>query len=206
MNKNGVSLVALVITLIILILLAGVSVAYVVGDNGVVSNTIKMDLEATEGEVRDHLLVHLNEEILAASNKISGTTEDISTAYNEIKVINYLKGNQNYPDTEYAESNATKCIEEFENSEINGVQDITPKSGEGTIKSKYRVIATELCPDGDRYGVGKNISDGNIFTLEAVYNQEKPEEYDGKFELVYYDREHKRNVLDTVSFYMTNKS
>lgn len=202
-NKNGVTLISLVITIIILIILAGVSISYVVGDNGVISNAMKMDIETAKGEIRDHILLLLNEELLCASNKISGTSADIGTEFYESRLVNYLKGNQNFPGTEYADIGATKCIEEFTDASANNIVDLTPKAGE-TVKSKYRIISEAICPEGDRYGVGQNIDNGNIFTLEAV-NPNTPE-YEGKFELCYYDKDGNREVLETVALYMTNQS
>ena len=37
-GQNGVTLVALVVTIIVLIILAGVSIAMVIGDNGIIPN------------------------------------------------------------------------------------------------------------------------------------------------------------------------
>lgn len=220
-NKNGVTLIALVITIIILIILAGVSISYVIGDNGLVSNTMKMELDTAKGEVRDHMLLLLNEELLSASAEIVGTTNDIGTKFNEPALVNYLKGNKNYPGTDHEDSGAIRCIEEFQSSKNaeNKVTDITPKVEGGTIKSKYRVISSAVCPDGDKYGVGANISDGNIFTLEAVVETEpnnfkeyydatteEREKYNGKFQLKYYDKDHNVEVLELVSLYVTNQS
>lgn len=40
-GQNGVTLVALVVTIIVLIILAGVSIAMVIGDNGIIPNAQK---------------------------------------------------------------------------------------------------------------------------------------------------------------------
>lgn len=217
-KNNGVTLIALVITIIVLLILAGVAIAYVVGDNGVISNTMKMEVETAKGEVRDHFLLLLNTELVCASADISGTTIDIGTRYNEPKLINFLKGNQNFSGTDHAEEGVIKCIEEFKNpTSSDDVKDIIAKGGEEdskTIKNKYRVISSSLSPEGDKYGVGKNISDGNIFTLEAITEEETDEDGNktgnilstGKFELKYYDKDGNEEVLETISLYVTNQS
>lgn len=203
-----------------MIILAGVALTYVIGDNGVVTNAMKMAEETAKGELRDHLKLRLNEELVCASADISGTSQDIGTRYNEPALIYYLTGHQNFAGTDHAEENTKACIEEFAEG-TNGVATIVEGLRQRTtdgpsktieVKTKYRVISKAVCPDGNKYGTGKNISDGNIFTLEAVgvtINDDKTvntQNYEGKFELVYYDKDHNRTVLDTFSFYMTNQS
>ena len=164
-------------------------------------------LKLLGGEVRDHILLLLNTELRSASSDIAGTTDDISTRFNEPKLINYLQGNHNYSNTEHDEVEVIKCIEELE-----GSIDITPKGGEGVIKDKYRVIVDELCTESDKYGIGKTIDEGNIFTLEAQTEEQTNEDGSkkivstGNFDLKYYDKNQKVTVLETVSLYLTNQS
>ena len=49
-KNNGITLIALIITVIILMVLAGVSVAYVAGDNGIVANAMKMEVETAKAK------------------------------------------------------------------------------------------------------------------------------------------------------------
>ena len=164
-------------------------------------------LKLLGGEVRDHILLLLNTELRSASSDIAGTTDDISTRFNEPKLINYLQGNHNYSNTEHDEVEVIKCIEELE-----GSIDINPKGGEGIIKDKYRVIVDELCTESDKYGVGKTIDEGNIFTLEAQTEEQTNEDGSkkivstGNFDLKYYDKNQKVTILETVSLYLTNQS
>ena len=54
-NKNGITLIALVITIIVLLILAGVSIAMLTGDNGILTqaqNAKKETEEAQEDELR----------------------------------------------------------------------------------------------------------------------------------------------------------
>lgn len=209
MKKNsGVTMIVLIVTIIVLVILAGVSISYVLGENGVITKASEMEEETSKGEVRDRFLLLINSELLSASSDIVGTTDDISTRFNEPKLINFLKGNPNYTG-ENAEGDCIKCIEEFSDEKTNEVEVFNPKGGGGTIKTKYRIIPDELCPETDRYGTGKNIKDGNIFTLEAVLTEVEngtATGYDGKFELKYYDKEGKSTVLETVNLYLTNQS
>lgn len=224
-RNNGITLIALIITIIILVILAGVSVAYVTGDNGVITNAMKMELDTAKGEVRDHFRLRITEETAAAAASLVGTVKDLGTKYNEEALINYLTGTKNYPNQEYEEKIAERCIEEFENETANGVVPIPSNGDDGyklmynneelniTVKSKYRIIPEVLSASGDKYGRGKNIQEGNIFTLEAVGISDGT--YSGKYELVYYDKDNNslatenndhRFVIDTYSLYLTNQS
>ena len=78
-NNKGVTLIALIVIIIVLVILAGVSISMVIGDDGVVTNVIKAEIETAKGEVRDHLKLLINEELVAASSEIVNTTDDIST-------------------------------------------------------------------------------------------------------------------------------
>lgn len=234
-NKNGVTLIALIITIIILLILAAVSINFVVGDNGILNNAMKAELETYKGEVRDQLLLNLNDELLSCSTALMGGAGDISSKYNEIYLINFLAGNKNFAGTDYEDTSAVKCIEK-----ISGAVAINTKDGsgaqivadtsdsnksftekkaslisaglitdDGKIYNKYRVIPTALSNSGRNYGSGTK--DSNIFILEAVDDSGNPITTEGatssgKFNLVYYDKDKKPSVLETVSLYMTNQS
>lgn len=95
-KKNGITLVALVITIIVLLILAGVSISLVIGDNGIVSKTtkakrdtvleqakeqIRLSIEAAqvdgEGSIYyDDLVTELNNQIGAGNYSISDESED----------------------------------------------------------------------------------------------------------------------------------
>lgn len=229
-NRNGVTLVALVITIIVLLILAAVSINFVLGDNGILNNAMKVELETSKGEVRDHLLLNLNDELLSCSTAVVGGTEDISSKYNEIYLINFLAGNKNFGGTDHEDSSAVKCIEK-----IDGAFAINTKDGkgqdyantlstkdslvsaglitnDGKIYNKYRIIPTALSSSVDSYG--KGTSNKDIFVLEAVDDNgnlittptDGTATSSGKYDLSYYDKDGNRSVLETVSLYMTNQS
>ena len=220
-NNNGVSLILLGIILTIIVFFAGISIYHAIGDDGVISKTIKMDIDTTKEEVQSTFKLLIDEETKAASADLVGTNKDLTTRFNEPALIYYLKGNPNYIGKEYEEKNCKACIEEFDSKndgkEENNIYVLNPKykpEDESSpaygiaLKSKYRVIPEKVCSNGDKYGLGKNIKDGDIFTFEAVGIDENgnSEQYDGKFELVYYDNNNNRYVLDTYSLYLTNQS
>ncbi len=54
-NKNGITLVALVITIVILIILAVVSINAIFGENGLIKSAQKGKLEQEKAEARERL-------------------------------------------------------------------------------------------------------------------------------------------------------
>ena len=57
-KQNGITLIALVITIIVLLILAGVSIAMLTGDNGILTQATKAQKNTSEGEVADKLMEH----------------------------------------------------------------------------------------------------------------------------------------------------
>lgn len=59
-NQKGITLIALVITIIVLLILAGVSIAMLTGDNGILTNSQKAKRETQQAEVEDKINLTLN--------------------------------------------------------------------------------------------------------------------------------------------------
>jgi len=59
-NQKGITLVALVITIVVLLILAGVTISMVMGDNGVLSNSQKAKYESAKGTAEDSLSAGLS--------------------------------------------------------------------------------------------------------------------------------------------------
>ena len=54
-NQRGVTLIALVITIIVLLILAGVSIAMLTGDNGILTQANKAKMSQIEGQVKEEI-------------------------------------------------------------------------------------------------------------------------------------------------------
>lgn len=65
-SQKGITLVALVITIVVLLILAGVTISMVMGDNGVLNNSQKAKYESAKGTAADSL-----------SSALSSFTSDI---------------------------------------------------------------------------------------------------------------------------------
>ena len=90
-NSRGITLIALVVTIIVLIILAGVSINLVLGDNGIITKVKEAKTETEQAK--------LNEEI--AMNELMEQWEDIAEENEQqvnpdlvkLKAGNYIKYN-----------------------------------------------------------------------------------------------------------------
>ena len=76
-NERGVTLIALVVTIVVLLILAGTAIAMLSGDDGIMTNAQKAQAANTEGEVREKFSMAYN----AIKTKIS-VDSAIDPAYN----------------------------------------------------------------------------------------------------------------------------
>ena len=74
-NQRGITLIALVITIIVLLILAGVSIAMLTGDNGILSNATRSVAETNIAEDRE------------------AATLDLSDAYSDYMEARYVDNN-----------------------------------------------------------------------------------------------------------------
>ncbi len=60
-NQRGITLIALVITIIVLLILAGVSIAMLTGDNGILTNAQKSSRETAIANAKEKVSTAVNE-------------------------------------------------------------------------------------------------------------------------------------------------
>ena len=90
-NKKGITLVALVVTIVVLLILAGTSIAMLSGDNGIITNAQKSAAANTEGTVAENMKNAYNaiktEIIAKASTSSSYDATEISTEADLLKKL-----------------------------------------------------------------------------------------------------------------------
>ena len=80
-ESRGITLIALVITIIVLLILAGVSIAMLTGQNGILTQAQNAKIEQSHGAVRDSISLAYNEyqiELNTASTERIASTEKIT--------------------------------------------------------------------------------------------------------------------------------
>ena len=128
-TNNGITLIALVITIIVLLILAGVAISTLTGDNGILGKAVQArektnaagDLEYLQTEVLGIMAEYYtgdksmqeDEYILTELGKKNGITANIA------------KGTVTYKNKEYTLSEITGGTQEKEQIEKNGLEEIT---------------------------------------------------------------------------------
>ena len=92
LKEKGITLIALVITIIVLLILAGVSIAMLTGDNGIVTQANNAKVEQSHGAVKEGISLAYNEWQLEIN--ISSTTKLATTQITSIptKKSNFKEG------------------------------------------------------------------------------------------------------------------
>ena len=88
-NQKGITLIALVITIIVLLILAGVSIAMLTGENGILTNANEAQKQSTAKEAVEKINLALNSiktEVLA--QRIDNTSYAPVTEADELKAEN----------------------------------------------------------------------------------------------------------------------
>ncbi len=131
-NDSGITLIALVITIIVLLILAGVSIAMLAGDNGVLT-------KASDSKIVNALGAKKDEVNLKAA-------EGLSDYYEQIYLNN--ESSDEYKDDKLVETIMNKLIAEF--TEENGAQkdypDFTMEIS-GIVKDSTITIKSKAVPE-----------------------------------------------------------
>ncbi len=89
-KEKGITLIALVITIIVLLILAGVTIAMLTGDNGILTKTNQAKTNTSKGEAADKINMALNAEYanILSDGKMSGATGSTIATAEEIAKTN----------------------------------------------------------------------------------------------------------------------
>lgn len=125
-NQKGITLVALVVTIVVLLILAGTSIAMLKGDNGIVTNAQKATVSNKEGQV----------------------VENIKNAYNTVKtkVIVGASTNPNY------DAQATATEQEIADTIATEILGEATTLTAGTAKEKDGYSITYTATSGSTAG------------------------------------------------------
>ena len=88
-NQKGITLVALIITIIVMLILAGVSISLVVGDNGVLTQAESTKVANVKGAIMDAISM-ANADIVATH--YSNSAGEIKAA-DPAKMLDFIKAN-----------------------------------------------------------------------------------------------------------------
>ena len=110
-EQKGITLVALVITIIVLLILAGVTIAALSGPNGILTNATQARGDTLKSEAKEAVTMAIN---TILTNKYAGVAENTTTpgseVFNNLTLLNIVTEiNNNYGGT--AATNGTDKID-----------------------------------------------------------------------------------------------
>ena len=134
-KQSGITLIALVITIIVLLILAGVSIATLTGENGILTRANDAKVE-TRGAAVEEAKDLWKAENLAAS-KTGGTSKKLSVLLEELEAQDLLIGNEKQTILDTGKVTiGSRTIEFKENTE-------------GTLVAMFKKAQADSCEGGD---------------------------------------------------------
>ena len=161
-NNKGITLVALVITIVILLVLAGIAISSLTGENGLFARAKQAKEKTVEGQLREEIVMaiqYIQAEELPKGNKVTLETLVDGQLESKLKDITAeLEGNEingEYKDYEYTiDSNLNVTI----NGEVTGIK----IKGSAEVQSGYVFEGSTV-----EIKVTASITEGTITGIEA---------------------------------------
>ena len=136
-KQNGVTLIALVITIIVLLILAGVSIAMLTGDNGILTNATK----AQENTDRENAIESIDVALQAIKTEVAAKAAE-NTSYSASGDIEHLVSAEVIGDTVTNEEDGYSIIKSGSVITITYVNTNTNVSVKGSIDVSGRAGGT----------------------------------------------------------------
>ena len=169
-SKNGITLIALIITIIVLLILAGVTINTIFGENGIIQKTNNAKLEQEKSEIKE--IVSLSVTNITIENKQK--QDDIYGYYEEQN--NFIEKGQidtnTYPINEYIFSKESNIVE-FKIYKKTGTKNLYKceiKIKTGEVKINQDGITTD--DDDKTIGNIVYVLNGGKFETSEIVNYE----------------------------------
>ena len=178
-NKKGITLIALVVTIVVLLILAGTAIAMLTGDDGIIKNAQKGKEETEIGEEKEIITLavlsalseeggyeikreHLN---TALANHIGTEGEDYTLSETEPYIVKYLDSGRSYIIDEKGKVSEYVDITEY-GVEVGQYVAYNPtvKDLSGTPVETEKLTYTSQKGDGQNHGNGNS---PQTFTAKA---------------------------------------
>lgn len=156
-NQKGVTLIALVVTIIVLIIIAGIAIATLLGDNGVITRSKQAKQDQIKGEVRDQIT------LAVASAKMLAEQESAKTSTGFLAESDLLDASSKIKADLVAELPATKGY-------TVGTPSANSTAGTTDVVITYQTKAWEQATNTQKAAITVTVSvDGNKMTI-GEYN------------------------------------
>lgn len=159
-NNKGITLIALVITIIVLLILAGVSIAMLTGDNGILTQAGRAKYTQIEGQVREEINLAVQAAKMFAEQKSVTSTSGGWLASGNIGQTSTANNPATVPETVIGQLRA----------------DLTTEKGYKTISAGTNAVTityeTDSYKSATNYNTAKIVAvigvNGNTFTVDSI--------------------------------------
>ena len=149
-NQKGITLIALVITIIDLLILAGVSIAMLTGENGILTRANEAKVSQIEGQVREEVNLAVQAAKMYAEQKAVETDTGYLAEDNEADIAGVME------------------------EDLTPGKGYTVAEGEGVINITYTTTDYEAATNTDGADITVQITlDGNTFNVGAFNYTER---------------------------------
>ena len=183
--NSGITLIALIITIIVLLILAGITIALVVGDNGVLNQAVNAADETNRANVQSELEMAVSAVVAdwSGARYVNGSNESLE----EYMTLNRVESNMNTEDYD---------LKEFELNVENGtIVGYKGKDYKFTVELTESGNSAKVTYGEESEGSGGNSGDDDteddtVAQIDGSWNEDKkvnsPELFDG-MTAVYWD-------------------
>ena len=156
-NNKGITLVALVITIIAISILSAISLNVTLGENGVLTKAMKVESEYNKGEVLEELNIIITEKYLDAYGKATKDGKmNIKEHYDGNKVIDFLLGYE-------SDENGNVNTEDESKRTLTHYIDKLNRGNNEVEPNEYFINLDTLRRSISKYGKGTNNKDNNDY-------------------------------------------
>ena len=145
-NNSGITLIALVITIIVLIILAGISINLLLGDNGIIKKAQQAGIASEKASDMEKIQLAATEALIEAKTGNGNLTNTFVSALDQSKVKNVVSNGSvakiEYDDKNYTVDLKNGTISETEEptyDQWDGVSKSSGLVGEGTKENPYLI-------------------------------------------------------------------
>ena len=182
--SNGITLIALVITIIVLLILAGISIATLTGENGILSRAANAVLRNKEGTAREEVtLAYANANMKKVQDANINLMDEVQNELIESDPDAKCLGTEEAMDIYYKEYKFTLMNGEIAGSEkiiitpVEQIKDTTPgdisKDGNGNVVSGTESSPYLICSIEDLVAFSDIVSAGEITSTDTYVKLEK---------------------------------
>ena len=180
--NSGITLIALIITIIVLLILAGVTIALVVGDNGVLNQAVNAADETNRANVQSELEMAVSAVVAdwSGARYVNGSNETLE----EYMTLNRVESNMNTEDYD---------LKEFELNVENGTTvGYKGKDYKFTVEITESGNSAKVIYEGNSEGSSGSTGDDTVVQIDGSWDAEKkvnsPELMEG-MTAIYWDEE-----------------